>query len=97
MKHSAQIVTLSTQRLVYGSMPLEPAETRPSSNIPESRNAFYKVRSAKPNTDETILMSGTDCLGETALNQDITYVSTPCGNHTITHFRGTDKAIHNHA
>ena len=22
--------------------------------------------------------------------------STPCGNHTITHFRGTDKAIHSH-
>ena len=35
--------------------------------------------------------------GETALQKDITYLSTPCGNHTITDFRGTDKAIHNEA
>ena len=43
MKHSAQIVTfLSALRLAYGSMPLEPAETRPRSNSPESRNAFSK-------------------------------------------------------
>ena len=27
MKHGAQILTLSAQRLAYGSMPLEPAET----------------------------------------------------------------------
>ena len=40
MKHSTQIVTLSAQRLAYGSMPLEPAETRPRSNFPESRVAF---------------------------------------------------------
>ena len=40
MKHSAQLVTLSAQRLVYGSMPLELAEIRPRSNFPESRNAF---------------------------------------------------------
>ena len=32
-----------------------------------------------------------------AFKQDITYLSTPCGNHTITHFCGTNKAIHNHA
>ena len=55
MKHNAQLVTLSAQRLAYGSMPLELAETRPRSNFPESRNAFSKVRSGKLNTDVTIL------------------------------------------
>ena len=67
MKHSAQIVTLSAQRLAYGSTPLQPAETRPKSNFPESRVAFSNVRSAKLNTDETILMPSTDHFGETAL------------------------------
>ena len=81
---------MSAQRLAYGSMPLELAETRPRSNFPESRNAFSKVRSAKLNTDVKILMPGTDySVGETALKQDIIYLSTPCGNHTITHFRCT--------
>ena len=62
-------------------MPLELAETGPRSNFPESRSAFSKVRSAKPNTDVTILMPGTDYFGETALEQDITYLlSTLCGN-----------------
>ena len=42
-------------------------------------------------------MPSTDYFGETALKQGITYLSTLRGNHTITHFRGTDKAIHNHA
>ena len=88
---------MSAQRLAYGSMPLELAETRPRSNFPESRNAFSKVRSAKLNIDVKILMPGTDYFGETALKQDITYLSTPGGNHTNTHFRSTDKAIHNHA
>ena len=96
MKHSARIVTLSAQRLAYCSMPLEPAETRPRSNFPESTNAFSKVRSAKLNTDVTILMPSTDYFGETAPQKGITCLSTPCGNHTITHFRGTDKAIQNH-
>ena len=66
MKHSARIVTLSAQRLVYGSMPLELAETRPRSNFSESTNAFFKERSAKLNTDVTILMPSTDYFGETA-------------------------------
>ena len=73
IKHSAQLVTLSAQRLAYGSMPLELAETRPRSNFPESRNAFSKVRSAKLYTDVTILMPGTEYFGETALKQGITY------------------------
>ena len=67
MKHSTQLVTLSAQRLAYGSMPLELAATRPRSNFPESRNSFFKVRSAKLNTDVTMLMPGTDYFGETAL------------------------------
>ena len=60
-----------TQRLAYGSMPLELAQTRPRSNFPESRNALFEERSAKLNTDVTILMPGTDYFGETALKQDI--------------------------
>ena len=70
-----RIVTLPTQRLAYRSKPLEPAETRPRSNFPESTNAFSKVRSAKLNTDVTISMPSTDYFGETALKQDITYLS----------------------
>ena len=94
IKHSAQLVILSAQRLAYGSMPLELAETRPRSNFPESRNAFSKVRSAKLNIDVKILMPGTDYFGETALKQDIIYLLTPCGNHTITHFRCTGSGLH---
>ena len=62
---------------IFGSMSLEVAETRPRSNFPESRNAFSKVRSAKLNTDVKMLMPGTDYFGETALKQDIIYLSTP--------------------
>ena len=80
-------------------MPLEFAETGPRSNFPESRNAFSKVRSAKLNTDVTILMPGTDYFGETALKQDITYLSKTCRKHTITHFRALirlSKTTQNH-
>ena len=75
-------------------MPSELAETRPRSNFPESRNALSKERSAKLNTNVTILMPGTDYFGETALKQDITYPSTPGGDHTITHFRCTGSGLH---
>ena len=85
MKHSAQIATLSAQRLAYGSTPLEPAETRPKLNFPESSVAFLNVRSAKLNTDETILMPSTDHFGETTLKQDITHLSTPCLKITQSH------------
>ena len=57
----------SAQRLAYGSAPLEPAETSPRFNFPESRVSFSKVRSAKLDTDETILMPGTDYFDEAAL------------------------------
>ena len=82
------------KKLVYGSMILELAETRPRSNFSESRNAFPKVRSAKLNTDVKILVPGTDYFGKTTLKQDIIYLSTPCGNHTITHFRCTGSGLH---
>ena len=55
------------KRLVYGSIPLELAETRPGSNFSESRYAFSKVRSAKLNTDVKILVPDTDYFGKTAL------------------------------
>ena len=67
------------KKLVYGSMPLELAETRPRSNFSESRNAFSKVRSAKLNTDVKILVPGTDYFGETALKQDIIYCQHHAG------------------
>ena len=43
------------QKPAYGAMPLEPAETRP-----RVESSFSKVQSAKLNTDETILMAGTE-------------------------------------
>ena len=76
MIHSAQLFTLSVQRLAYGSMPLEPSETRPRSNFSKSRNALFKVRLAKLDTDLTILMAGTDHFMETALKQDSIPVNT---------------------
>ena len=83
--------------VTYDSIPLEPAETRPRSNFPESKNAFLKVRSAKLNTDVTILMPSTDYFGKTAPKKGIACLSTPCGNHAIINFRGTDtEAIYNH-
>ena len=92
MKHSTQLVTLSAQRLAYGSMPLELAESRPRSNFPESRNSFSKVRSAKLNTDVTILMPGTDYFGENALKKK---TSHSCQHHAeITHFRCTGSSLH---
>ena len=55
------------QNPAYGAMPLEPAETRPRSNFPESRVTFPRYNPAKLNTDETILMAGTEYFGETAV------------------------------
>ena len=50
MKHGAQIATLSAQRLAYGSMPLELAESRPRSNFPQSRT---EIILAKPHLNKT--------------------------------------------
>ena len=83
MKHSARIVSLSAQRLAYGSRPLEPAETRPRSNFPESTIAFSKVRSAKLNADVIFKMPGTDYFGETALKQDYVNTVRKSHNHTL--------------
>ena len=57
----------------------EPAETRPTSrsNFPESKIAFSRQNQL-----------GTKYFGAlTAQQRD--HMSTPCGDHTITHFRGT--------
>ena len=77
MKHSPGIVTLSAQRVAYCSMPLEPAETRPRSNFPESTNAFSKVRSAKLNNDVTILMPAQTISAKPHLNK----TSHTCQHH----------------
>ena len=89
MKHSVQILTfLSAQRLAYGSMSLEPAETRPRSNFPESRVAVPRYDQLSYNIN--------------AWHRQF-YLAKPqvnnpsCGNYTITHFRGTEKTIHNQA
>ena len=89
IKHSAQLVTLSAQRLAYGSLPLELTETRPRSNFPESRNAFSKVRSAKLNTD-------VKCLAQTILaKQNLNKTSYTCQHHhTVSHFRCTCSGLH---
>ena len=69
-------------------MPLESAETRPRSNFPESRVAlarFSKVQSAKLNTDETILMAGTEYFGETSVQpRDHIPVNTMRNSHNHT-------------
>ena len=57
----------------------EPAETRPRS----------KAQSANLDTDETFSWLTQNILVQ-QLNNATTYLSTLCGNHTITHFRGTD-------
>ena len=55
------------QKPAYGAMPLEPTETRPRSNFSLFEGCFSKLQSAKLNTDEIILMSGTEYFGETAV------------------------------
>ena len=67
-------------------MPLERTETRPRSNFPESRVAFPRCNLAKLNTDETILMAGTEYFGETAVQpRDHIPVNTvrKSHNHTL--------------
>ena len=73
------------------------AETRPRSNFPVSRIGFARYNQL--NTDEMFLWLAQNILVPTAQPRDHTpefCLSTPCGNHTITHFRGTDTTIHNH-
>ena len=71
------------QKSAYGSMPLEPAETRPRSNFPKSRVAF--TESAKLNTDETVLMAGTEYFGQTAVQpRDLIPVNTTRKSHNHT-------------
>ena len=59
-------------------------------------NCFFKAQSANLKTDETFLRLAQNILVQ-QLNKATTYLSTTCGNHTITQFRGTDTTIHNHA
>ena len=69
------------QKPAYGAMPLEPAETRP-----RAESSFSKVQSAKLNTDETILMAGTEYFGQTAVQpRDHIPVNTmrKSHNHTL--------------
>ena len=63
MKHKLSPSYL--QKPAYGAMPLEPAETRP-----RVESSFSKVQSDKLNTDETILMAGTEC----TLQENITFM-----------------------
>ena len=74
------------KKLAYGAMPLEPVETRPRSNFPESRVTFPRYNPAKLNTDETILMAGTEYFGQTAVQpRDHIPVNTmrKSHNHTL--------------
>ena len=66
------------------------------SNFPESELLLKGIIS-QANTDETFLWLAQNILAKLQFNHAITYLSTPCGNHTIAHFRCTDKTIHNHA
>ena len=60
MTRSTQIITL--QKPAYGSMPFLDLD-----QIFLSRELLFQGRSTKLNTDETILMAGTEYFGETAV------------------------------
>ena len=97
MKRSAQIITFLSSKigLWFNAIRARWNQTQIQFSWVESR--FSKV-SAKLNTDETILMAGTEYFGQTAVQpSDHIPVNTIYGNHTITHFRSTDETIHNHA
>ena len=66
MKHSAEITAT-----FLCALPLEPAETRPRANFFWFESYFSKIQSAKLNTDETILMAGTEYFGQTAVQPQV--------------------------
>ena len=75
------------EKPAFGSMPLEPAETRPTID-PIFLSCLSKVLSAKLNTDEIILMAGTEYFGETAIQpRDHIPVNTMRKSHNHTHSR----------
>ena len=72
-------------------MPLEPAETRP-----RVESSFSKVQSAKLNTDETILMAGTEYFGQTAVQpRDHIPVNTMRKSHTFSSLIRLSTTTHN--
>ena len=98
MKRSAQIITFLSSKigLWFNAIRARWNQTQIQFSWVESR--FSKVQSAKLNTDETMLMAGTEYFGH--LNRSSTTRSHTCQHHaeiTQSHFRGTDKIIHSHA
>ena len=78
MKHSTQIITLlSAKTGLYGSKPLEPAETRPI-----NRSNFRTIR--KPKHRRNVFMAGTEYFGETAQPRIIIWRLTQAKYHRIT-------------
>ena len=66
MKHSTQIITFLSTKPAYGSMPLEPAETRPRSNFPDSKVAFQGTISYAKHR-RNVFMAGTEYFGGNAV------------------------------
>ena len=84
MKHSTQIITfLSAKTGLYGSKPLEPAETRPRSNFPQSKVAFQDTI-RKPKHQRNVFMACTEYFGETAQPCIIVRRLTQAKYHRIT-------------
>ena len=83
MKHTTQIITfLSAKTSLFGSKPLEPAETRPRSNF-LSRKLLSKVQSGTKH-QRNVFMAGTEYFGETAQPRIIIWRSTQPKYHRIT-------------
>ena len=83
MKHTTQIITfLSAKTSLFGSKPLEPAETRPRSNF-VSRKLLSKVQSGTKH-QRNVFMAGTEYFGETAQPRIIIWRSTQPKYHRIT-------------
>ena len=78
------------QKSAYGSIPIEPTETRPGSNFPKSRVAFTRYNQLSETPTKQYQWLAQNILAKLQFNDAITYLSRPCGNHTITRFRGTD-------
>ena len=78
----------------------EPAETIDLDLIFLSRELVFQGTISKAKHRRSVFMAGTEYFGVTAQPRHHIpefCLSTPCENHTITHFPSADETIHNHA
>ena len=65
----------------FGSKPLEPAETRPRSNL---RELLFQGTISKPKHQRNVFMAGTEYFGETAQPRDHIPINTMRKSHNRT-------------